>query len=47
MKAKTEKKITLPPHLAAALKKYDERKKAFGFTVTDVTPKGYGPSEAK
>lgn len=38
-------KAALPAHLMAALKKYEQKKAAFGFTVTDVTPKGYGPAD--
>jgi len=38
-------KVQLPAHLVAALAKYEAKQKAFGFTMTDVTPKGFGPSE--
>jgi hypothetical protein len=41
----TEDKSTLPPHLLAALKKYEERKVKYVSTITDVTPKGYGPND--
>jgi len=34
--------IKLPVHLQAALDKYNAKLEAFGFTVTDVTPVGYG-----
>jgi phage gp29-like protein len=34
----------LPPHLQKALEKWEEKKKKLGFTITDVTPTGYGPS---
>lgn len=46
---KTEPKPTLPPHLIEALARFEkrgaEKSAKFGFTVRDVTPKGYGPNE--
>ncbi len=48
---KKEKKKTIPSHLKKILDKIDkkelEKRIKFGFTVTDKTPKGYGPNEAK
>lgn len=34
----------LPHHLWVALAKNSLKQKSFGFTVVDVTPKGYGPT---
>jgi hypothetical protein len=39
----TKTTTTLPAHLVAALAKYEAKNKQAGFTMTDVTPKGYGP----
>ena len=36
---------TLPPHLWAVAAKNSLKQKSFGFSIVDVTPKGFGPNE--
>lgn len=42
---KTEVKVTLPPHLQIIADKINASAIKFSFKITDVTPKGYGPTE--
>jgi hypothetical protein len=42
MTKSTENKA-LPPHIQALIKAMEARQQKFGFTITDVTPDGYGP----
>jgi len=44
-KEKKEEKSKLPPHLQKIVDNLKAKEKNFGFTIEDVTPKGYGISE--